>query len=122
MPKKPVTIFVADDDPAILESVQMLLEINEFQVVTSSGTAILQDIHDTLPDLILLDVWMGNLDGREICAQIKASKPLKDIPVILISASKDIAKSYAAVGAESYVEKPFDISTLLTEIEKNLRK
>lgn len=112
------TVLVADDDAAILESVQLLLEMNNYVVITSTGENIDQLVKEHHPDIILLDIWMGAIDGKELCKKIKANSASTHIPILMVSASNDIAKSLADTGASGYVEKPFDIDALIQKIEE----
>lgn len=109
-------ILVADDDPAILDAVRMMLELEGYAVLTTTdGKTIYKVEHDS-PDLLLLDIWMSGHDGRDICKHIKKNPNTKDIPVIMISASKDVKKSAKASGADEFVEKPFDMDELLGKV------
>ena len=112
------TIIVADDDPAILEAVKMILELHNYEVMTISDGLVLQKLKGSLPGLLLLDVLMSGVDGRDICKQLKSRQDTKNIPVILISASHDIAPSIKAAGANDFLPKPFDIDDLLNKVAK----
>ena len=112
------TILVADDDPAILHAIRMLLEDEGYQVVTTYGDKTAQVVKRHLPDLILLDIWMSGMDGRDICKQLKAHESTKHIPIIMISARQDTEKIAKESGADDFVEKPFDIFKLLEKIEQ----
>lgn len=111
------TILVADDDAAILESIQLLLEINNYSVIITTGEDVIQLIKKHKPDLVLLDIWMGMVDGKEVCRKIKADPKIGDIPIIMLSASNEIEKTFQETGASDYVEKPFDIDVLIEKIE-----
>lgn len=113
-------IMVADDDPAIVDSLTMLLEESDYAVRSTVDGKVYPMMKEMRPDLLLLDIWMSGIDGREICKKIKADKEISMTPVILISASKDIAKSSRDAGADGFIAKPFDISELLMTIEKHL--
>lgn len=82
-------ILVADDDPSILEVISLILEDAGYEVTTSVNGETVKKVHGILPDLILLDIWMSGMDGREICKYLRANKKLKHIPVVMISANKD---------------------------------
>lgn len=111
-------ILVADDDPAILHSVKMLLEDEGYQVTTAVGDTTAQEVEKHLPDLILLDIWMSGMDGRDICKHLKSQPSTKLIPIIMISAHADTEKIAKESGADDYVTKPFDIFKLLEKIEQ----
>lgn len=111
-------ILVADDDPAILHSVKMLLEDEGYDVETAVGDRTAQAVTDHLPNLILLDIWMSGMDGRDICKRLKSQASTKDIPIIMISAHQDTEMIAREAGADDYVLKPFDIFKLLGKIEQ----
>ncbi len=74
-----------------------------------------------MPDLILLDIMLGNLDGRELCKNVKAAKETKSIPVILVSASHSVKETVNQKGApNAFLSKPFDINELLDLIKMQL--
>ena len=117
-------ILVLDDDLAILDALGDMLEYSGYKVTTlSRGDRVLDVIHTYHPDLILLDVMLADLDGREICKNIKqdADKDVANIPVILISATHDLSKTLDQTGApDDFVAKPFDMDNLLHKIEHQL--
>lgn len=108
--------MIADDDPGIVDAVEMLLEFEGYEVTsTVDGTTVL-DMKEELPDLLLLDIWMSGEDGRDICKKLKEGKLTKDIPVIMISASRDVRDSAIAAGADDFLAKPFEMDELLQKI------
>jgi DNA-binding response OmpR family regulator len=114
-------IMIADDDPGIVDAIEMLLEFEGYNVSsTVNGTTVL-DMKDELPDLLLLDIWMSGEDGRDICKKLKQDQITKNIPVIMISASRDIKESALEAGADDFLAKPFEMNELLGKI-KNLTK
>lgn len=113
------TIIVADDDPAILDAISMMLEISGYKVEAVSDGNVIERMGKVKPQLVLLDVLMSGVDGRDICRELKSSS-MKDIPVILFSASHDMVKSVYSVGANDFIAKPFNIDELLTKVEKHM--
>lgn len=110
-------IMIADDDPGIVDAVEMLLEFEGYAVTsTVEGSSVLS-LKENLPDLLLLDIWMSGEDGRDICRNLKADDTKKHIPVIMISASKDIKDSAMQAGADDFLAKPFEMNDLLGKIE-----
>lgn len=110
-------ILVADDDPSILDVLEiMLAEIGGYLVeTTASGNSVLE-LEDNLPDLILLDLWMSGMDGREICTKLKSQDNTKTIPVIIFSANRDIQTIAETAGADDYIAKPFQMNELLEKV------
>ncbi len=115
-------ILAVDDDKDILEVLQFVLEDSGYEVETlSDGKYLFDKIKSDAPDLILLDIMLGNLDGRELCKSVKTTEETHDIPVILISASHNIGDSMNQKGApDAFVAKPFDIDVLLDAIKTQL--
>ena len=115
------TVLVIDDDPDILDALQMTLE--------SAGytTFISQDAEETLPkarechpDLIILDMLLSGYDGQVIAQQLKRADQTKSIPVLMISAHPDAQRRAEAAGANAFLAKPFDIGDLLDTVESLL--
>jgi CheY-like chemotaxis protein len=111
------TIMIADDDPSILDSVGLLLEYKGYKVQQLLNGNGLLTLTGNLPDLLLLDIWMSGLDGRQICKYLKSNPGIRDMPVILISASKNIESSALEAGADGFLSKPFDLEELCTMID-----
>lgn len=111
-------ILVADDDPAILDCLQIILEDAAYTVETSSNGETIPKIEKFKPDLILLDVWMSGEDGRNICRKLKSKALTKNIPIIMISATSYIEESTRLAGAEDFLPKPFHMNDLLTKVEQ----
>lgn len=115
-------ILAVDDDSDILEVLQYILEDSGYEVVTlTDGRYLFDKIKENQPDLILLDIMLGNLDGRDLCRSVKSRKDTHDIPVILVSASHDVSGSMNQTGApDDFIAKPFDIDDLLGSISRQL--
>lgn len=115
-------ILVVDDDPDILEAIQFMLEDAGYEVTTSVKGEYAENLRDTnggLPDVIVLDVLLSGKDGRLICQKLKSQQETKHIPIIMISAHPNAKQSVAAVGADDFVAKPFDMDDLLAKIAKH---
>jgi CheY-like chemotaxis protein len=110
-------IFVADDDEDILQIVCMMLETEGYEVAISTNAKIIFDYTEQeLPDVILLDIWMSGVDGREICAQLKKDPSTKDIPVLFISANSNIFDITKKCKADGFIAKPFEMEDLLEKV------
>ncbi len=114
-------ILVVDDDPYILMSLEFLMKKNGFDVmVARNGTEALEIVEKQVPDIVLLDIMMPDVDGYAICKHIKSSKKLKDAKVVFMSAKSketDIQKGYD-LGASLYVTKPFSTRQLLKQVQE----
>ncbi|MDB5010242.1 MAG: response regulator [Mucilaginibacter sp.] len=115
-------ILAVDDDKDILEVLQYILEDSGYEVDTlSDGHFLFDKIKEQMPDLILLDIMLGNMDGRELCKDVKAKLETQSIPIILVSASHTISDPFHKDGApDDFIAKPFDITELLNCIQKQL--
>jgi len=118
MPKR---ILIADDDPGIVDAVQLMLQFYGYDVdFTYNGNDVLELNKGHLPDLILLDIWMSGVDGRDVCREFKQRESTRHVPVLMISASKDVAGSVMEAGADDFLPKPFDMDELVNRIERLL--
>jgi DNA-binding response OmpR family regulator len=115
-------ILAVDDDHDILEVLQFILEDSGYEVDTlSDGSHLMDTIRDKHPDLILLDIMLGNMDGRELCKQVKRQVSTHNIPVIMISASHNVAGILNHEnGPNDFIAKPFDINVLLDSVKRQL--
>ncbi|MCU0433591.1 MAG: response regulator [Bacteroidia bacterium] len=116
-------ILVVDDDPYILMSLEFLMKKSGYEVhVARNGTEALDIIAGQLPDLILLDIMMPDVDGYAICERIKKNPAWKHIKVVFLSAKTreaDIQKGYD-LGASLYVSKPFSTKELVKSVKELL--
>lgn len=110
-------VMIADDDPGILDALQLMLEFAGYEVSTTFNGATLLDMEENLPDLILLDIWMSGTDGRDVCKALKSKALTKGLPIIMISASTDLENSAKDAGADDFLEKPFDMDELFSKID-----
>lgn len=111
-------IVVAEDDTGISDVLQMILEDVGYEVqIMLSGTQVYQ-LRPPLPELLLLDIWLGGADGREICKFLKSQATTSHLPVILLSAQKGIRAIAKEVGADNYLAKPFEMDALLALVEQ----
>lgn len=109
-------ILIADDDAGIVDSLSLLLEVLGFDVASTMEGGKVVDAIKNKPDLLLLDIWMSGVDGRDICRLIKANEATKDIPVLMISASRDNRQSALDSGANDFLGKPFEMSAIKEKI------
>ncbi|MEJ7779542.1 MAG: response regulator transcription factor [Daejeonella sp.] len=112
--------MIADDDPGILDAVGMMLEFEGYAVTSTLKGANVLLLENDFPDLFLLDIWMPGQDGRDICRELKKKAGTRNIPVIMISASTELAKSARDAGADDFLEKPFNMTELLEKIASHL--
>lgn len=114
-------ILVVDDDQDILDALRFLLEYGGYEVKTTEKGEYAENLRDTnggLPDVIILDVLLSGKDGRLICQKLKNQEDTKHIPIIMISAHPNARQSVAAVGADDFLAKPFDMDVILEKVAK----
>jgi len=112
-------LLVVDDEPDILEFLQLILEEEGYEVSTTTKGQYLEQLHNGgLPDLILLDVFLSGKDGRDIVRYLKNQQETKHIPVIMFSAHPSAEATARAAGADDFLPKPFDIRDLLARVAK----
>lgn len=110
-------ILVIDDDPDILEAVQLILTTYDYDTaVTAKGDEVYRKVKEYQPDIIILDILLSGYDGRTICRNLKNEVYSRNIPVIMISAHPSAGKSVKECGADSFLPKPFSVETLLKEV------
>jgi sigma-B regulation protein RsbU (phosphoserine phosphatase) len=117
-------ILIVDDVPRNLQLLAAILkEENKYEVAAvTSGAAALKIVDNVLPDLILLDVMMPEMDGFEVCQRLKASPSTRDIPVVFLTAKaglKDIVKGFQ-LGGVDYITKPFNGTELLARVQTHI--
>ncbi|HUN21546.1 MAG TPA: response regulator transcription factor [Anaerolineales bacterium] len=116
------TILIIDDDPDIIDLVKMIMEAENFRIISAmTGKEGLRQAFEHHPNLILLDVMMPDMDGWEACRRLRE---LSDVPIIFLSArgsSDDIVRGLN-IGADDYLPKPFNYQELLARIRANLRR
>jgi DNA-binding response OmpR family regulator len=112
-------ILIVDDDKDLLTGMKSLFKKNGFDIaVTLSCHEGLMILKSFKPDLIFLDMFVGDEDGREMCKKIKEDAEYSHIPVVFLSADHDRKQQSKEYGADSFVEKPFQFSTLLNIVKK----
>ncbi len=118
-------VLLIEDDKVVRENTAELLELANYQVVTATdGKVGLMQARKHMPDIIICDIMMPELNGYGVLHILSKSKDTKHIPFIFLSAKterKDIRKGMN-LGADDYITKPFDESELFTAIESRLAK
>ncbi len=115
-------VLAIDDDPAIAEMLQQTLSDEGYEVATASdASGVDRALQDFQPDLIILDVIMPGVDGLVLCSRIRSKM---DVPIIVLSASRRKSDLILALrlGADDFVNKPFDVDELLVRMEAVLRR
>jgi CheY-like chemotaxis protein len=117
-------ILIVDDSPTIRKLISIKLEKSGYKVMQANdGIEALAIIKKVVPDLILLDITMPNLDGYQVCKMIRSNESTKDVPVVIISGKDgffDKVRGQMA-GSTGYITKPFGPETLMSVIKTYLK-
>ncbi len=121
MPKK-LMILVVDDEDHILDLVSSVLEVEGYEVLKAGdGYQCLDHLKKAKPDLILLDMMMPGMSGREVCEKIRSDPKLRSLKVAFLTVAnfseigKDVLKS---MGIVDYITKPFNNKDLVKRVKK----
>ena len=115
--KKRILIF--DDDADILEVCTILLEDKGFETYTQNNCEdVLQKLDHVLPDVVLMDNKIPPNGGIPASRVIRASPDHARLPIVFFSANQDVARLAAEAGADSYIEKPFDLDNLVRVLQQ----
>jgi len=111
-------ILVLDDSPAIVDSIELMMELEGLSISKFyKGSDMLDALNiKEKPDVILMDMWLSGEDGRDICRHIRADEQLKDIPVVIMSASRGLGQSALDAGANDFIAKPFDMQDVIDRL------
>ncbi len=124
--KQPMeTILVVDDERDILELVAYNLEKEGFHVITvETGTAALDQVRSAVPDLVVLDLMLPDVDGLAVCKQLKAERSTASVPILMLTAKSEDTDVVAGLelGADDYLTKPFSPRVLTARIRAVLRR
>lgn len=118
-------ILVVDDEKNIVELLKMNLESSGYEVIEAyNGMEAITKINNLLPDLIVLDLMLPDIDGLQICKMIRLNEDTRDIPVIMITAKseEDDKIKGLTIGADDYITKPFSLKELEARIQTVLRR
>jgi len=114
-------VLIVEDDRSIINLVQTILEASGYQVLTAErcGQGLLM-VSSHLPDLVLLDLGLPDMDGEEFIRQVRTANP---VPILVISARTDESDKVSALdlGANDYITKPFGTAELLARVRVALR-
>ena len=112
-------IFIADDESGFVSTLKSRLEFEGFEVTTApDGKSTLERIPEEEPDLILLDIMMPEMNGYQVCRELKEDPDLSSIPILMLTAKSQESDKFWGMeaGADAYVTKPFDMDELIKEV------
>ncbi len=122
-------IMIVDDDPHIAELISLYLTKECFETeVVGDGESALSRLEGFSPDLLILDLMLPGMDGYQVCREIRsrggAGKTFATLPIILLSAKGEVFDKVLGfeLGADDYIEKPFDSKELVARVKALLRR
>lgn len=117
-------ILVVDDETHIVELVKFNLEKEGYKVIVAyDGQSALERVRDAVPDLILLDIMLPQMDGLEVCRAIKQIPRYNTIPIIMLTAKGEEIDTVLGLemGADDYIKKPFSPREMVARVKARLR-
>ena len=112
--------MVVDDDADLLEMVTLVLTSQGMDVVAlNKGKEFFNVLKSNQPDIVLMDIYLGDADGRDLCRQVKTASVPK-VPILLYSAGNITSSSIAESMADDFFQKPFEINQLMKKIRNFL--
>lgn len=118
-------ILIVDDEPNIVMSLEYIFKKESFEVfIARDGAEAIEIVEDDIPDIIILDIMMPNVDGFQVLKYLKKSEVLSKIKVIFLSAKNKASDIELGLklGADKYVSKPFSTKKLVKEVHLLLNK
>ena len=118
-------ILVVDDEPVLVETIAYNLEQAGYQVTTAAdGASALEAARPETPDLVILDIMLPEMDGLEVCRQLRRENNTVTTPIMMLTAKGDEIDKVVGleVGADDYVTKPFGRRELLARVRALLRR
>ena len=117
-------ILIVDDEPNIVMSLEYIFKKENFEVfIARDGSEALEILQNKLPNIILLDIMMPNVDGYQVLKFLKNNEQFKNIKVIILSAKNKISDIELGLqlGANKYISKPFSTKKLVNEVKTLLK-
>lgn len=113
-------ILIVDDNEHTSQVVGMILSDKGYDVHShSTGNDIINTVLKLNPDLILMDIMLGEYDGRELCTVLKDNEETADIPILLVSGAHDLHPQQNR--ADGFISKPFDMDYLLLRVARTIK-
>lgn len=112
-------IYVLEDDDGIRFMIHYLLEEEGYQVKSFPGTGLfINKIREELPDLVVMDIWLPDGDGRKVCRELRLETATSEVKTLMMTAQYEIGKFEYA---DDFIPKPFDIDDFLSRIRRLLK-
>ena len=117
MPNSHKHILVIDDNEDILLMLKTMLELKRYKVsIRDNAEGIENTISDLKPNIIIMDMLLSGIDGRDVCRALKENPATSNIPLLMISAHPNANDTCLAAGADYFLSKPFDMNDLFDKV------
>ena len=123
--KRNQAIFIVEDDIDLAEMLRAYFRVQGYDVtVASRGQDAIEEILENVPDVVVLDIRLPDIDGYEVCRQLRRSRKTQHVPVIFLTEKREREDKLAGLelGAVDYITKPFDIQELRLRVRNALRR
>lgn len=121
MKENTAKVLIVDDEPNIVMTLDFLMRKNGFEVfLARDGAEALQIAQANVPNLVILDIMMPNVDGYEVCQRLRADPAFVGTKILFLSAKNKTAhqEKGLALGADAYMSKPFSTRELLKKVQE----
>lgn len=116
-------ILLVEDDPNLGEVLHLQLEMNGYEVnLLRSPNKTVENLLGEKFDLVIMDKLLNGIDGTLVCAAIRNTEPISDIPILMMSGLDGAKEDCIAAGANTFIAKPFEVTRFLKCIETTLDK
>ena len=118
-------LLIVDDEPNIVMSLEYIFKKENFEIfIARDGAEAIEIVENTIPDIILLDIMMPNVDGYQVLNHLKSNDALAKIKVIILSAKNKTSDIELGLklGVNKYIPKPFSTKKLVIEVNELLNK
>ena len=118
-------ILIVEDDVDLAEMLNAYFRVQGYEILTATwGEDAVRVAHEMVPDIVLLDIRLPDIDGYKVCRQIRENRRTKDVPIIFLTEKRERADRLAGLelGAVDYITKPFDIQELRLRVRNTLRR
>ena len=114
-----IKIVLIDDDLDLLEMVCMMLDTPQMSpVCIDNGANLLGTLSKVQPNVLVMDIYLGQHDGRVLCKELKSGAAFSDLPILLYSAAEISTQSILDSQADDFIKKPFEMPELIRRIER----
>lgn len=114
-------ILIVDDDHDIVDAMEAILSFENYAVTHAyAGLDGIEMAKIDKPNLILLDYMLPDMNGKEVALTLRREEELKDIPVVLVSASREAGEIAEEISLDDFIEKPFEMDHLLSVVARHI--